>query len=99
MKRGLLALVLAGLTTACSSALTPFPTAPRPLDAGANDPGARVAICYNAFKTSAEQLQKLAEQECLGGTIAERYDTDYRLDDCPILTPARATFLCRAKPK
>lgn len=99
MRRVLLAVLLAGSTAACGSALTPFPTAPRPLDSGVKDPGARVAICYNALKTSPEELEKMAQAECLGDTTAERYDTDYRLDDCPMLTPARATFLCKGKPK
>jgi hypothetical protein len=94
----LTALLLAASTVGCSG-LTPFATSPRPLALGEKDPGARVAICYNTLKTPADQVRELAQKECLGDTVAERIDTDYRLDDCPALTPGRATFVCKPKPK
>jgi hypothetical protein len=89
-------LSLAVSMAGCSSALTPFGTAPRGLAAGEKDPGVRVAVCYNGLKTPAEKLLELAQAQCFGGTVAERIDTDYRLDDCPLLTPARATFVCKS---
>jgi hypothetical protein len=49
------------------------------------------------LKTSADQVQQLAQAECLGDTLAERVDTDYRLDKCPVSVPGRATFVCTPK--
>jgi hypothetical protein len=81
------------------SALTPFATAPMAAKAGVVDAGPRVAICYNTLKTSAAQVQELGQAECLDEATAELIDTDYRLDACPLSTPARATFVCRPKKK
>jgi len=94
----LAALLLTAAAAGCSG-LTPYATGPRPLALGEQNPGPRVAICYNALKTSADKVQELAQKECLGDTVAEQGDTDYRLDDCPLLTPARATFVCKPKSK
>jgi hypothetical protein len=88
------ALLLMVVTSGCS-ALTPFATAPLAAKPGVTDPGSRVAICFNTFKTPPEKVQELAQAECLGNTVAERVDTDYRMDDCPALTPGRATFVCK----
>ena len=88
--------LLAGIVSGCST-LTPFPTAPRALDPGAPDLGPRVAICYNPLKTPPEKVQELGQAQCIGDTIAQQTGTDYRLDDCPVLTPERATFLCKPK--
>jgi hypothetical protein len=79
------------------SALTPFATSPLPVPKGVTEPGPRVAICYNGMKTSQEQVQLLAEAECDSGSVAEPVDTDYRLDNCPLVEPARATFVCKPK--
>ena len=89
--------LLAAVTAAGCSALTPFATAPLPAKAGVKDAGPRVAICYNTFKTPPEKVQELAQEECLGNAIAERVDTDYRVDNCPLMTPGRATFVCKPK--
>jgi hypothetical protein len=91
-------LLLLATTSGCS-ALTPFLTGPLALSPGMTDPGPRVALCYNPLKTSPEQLLQLAQVECVGDVIAERIDTDYRLDNCPLMTPGRATFLCKSKAK
>ena len=93
-----LALLLAAVAAGCSS-LTPFATSPPAPDPKVKDAGPRVAICYNTLKTTPEKVQELAQAECFGDTLAERIDTDYRLDDCPVLTPGRATFVCKPKPK
>jgi hypothetical protein len=91
-------LVLAGLLAAGGcSAFEPFPTGPLGAPKGIVDPRPRVAICYNGFKTTPEQVQQLAQAECDSGAVAEPADTDYRLDYCPLAVPARATFVCRAK--
>jgi len=79
------------------SALTPLATTPLPVPKGVTEPGPRVAICYNGMKTSQEQVQQLAQAECDSGSVAEAADTDYRLDNCPLVEPARATFVCRPK--
>ena len=96
--RRLLALLLAALVSACGSALTPFSTGPLP-DPKAKDPRPRVAICYNPLKISDEKLQELGQAQCFGDTTAGLVSTDYRLDDCPLLTPGRATFACKPNPK
>lgn len=96
--RWLSALMVAAVVSGCSS-LTPFPTGPLAAGPDVKDPGPRVAICFNAMKTPPEKVQELGQAECLGGTVAERISTDYRLDDCPALTPGRATFVCKPKPE
>jgi hypothetical protein len=83
------AVLLAG----CSAA-EPFATYPLQPRAGVVDTRARVAVCYNALATSAEKIQELAQAECVGNAVAERIDTDYRLDNCPWSVPGRATFVC-----
>ena len=95
MRRWRFAVLLAGMTAVGCSSLTPFATGPFPAKRGVVDPGPRVAICYNTLTTSAETLRALGQAECFGNTVAERVDTDYRLDDCPVLTPGRATFVCK----
>lgn len=96
--RLLSALLLAAIVAGCT-ALNPFPTGPLAADPKDKNPGVRVAICYNPLKTPSEKLQELGQAQCVGGTVAEPVDTDYRLDDCPVLAPARATFVCKPKPK
>jgi hypothetical protein len=53
-----------------------------------------VAVCYNVFKTPPGKIQEQAQAQCFGKAVAERVDTDYRMDACPLLTPGRATFVC-----
>jgi hypothetical protein len=91
-----LALLPAGLVAGCS-ALTPFSTAPLAAAPGVKDAGSRVAICYNTFKTPPEKVQEMAQAACPANAVAAPADTDYRLDNCPLLTPGRATFVCRPK--
>jgi hypothetical protein len=92
--RRLPGLLFAVFVTGCT-ALTPFPTGPLAADPNVKDPGPRVAICYNSMKTPPEKVQELGQAQCSGNTTAEKVDVDYRLDDCPVLTPARATFVCK----
>jgi hypothetical protein len=95
--RGTAALLFAATVSGCS-ALTPFSTGPL-ADPKAKDPGPRVAICYNPLKTADEKVQQLGQAQCSGDTTAQLVSTDYHLDDCPMLTPARATFVCKPQPK
>ena len=98
MKRArLLLLAGAAIVAGCSSAIAPFATVPKAAPTGVVDPRPRVAICYNTLKSSAAQVQEAAQAECLNGGTAERVDTDYRTDFCPLLTPGRATFACQPK--
>ena len=90
----LLVVLAAGLACSCG-ALTPYASAPAPLPAGIKDPRQRVGICANPLKTSPQQVQQLAQAECLGNTVAEQVTgDDYRLDVCPVAVPARVTFAC-----
>ena len=91
------ALALIGaVTLAGCSALDPYATVPPPLPPGAATVP-RVAICYNKLKTLLPEVQKEAQQECAADTVAEPAGTDWYLQDCPLLLPARATFVCRAR--
>lgn len=90
----LLALAAVIAVSGCT-ALNPFPTGPLPPTPQSKDAGPRVAICYNALKTSADKVREMAQAQCIGKAVVEKIDTDYHLDDCPLLTPARATFVCK----
>ena len=97
IRRCLSALLLAAAMSGCS-VVNPFATSPL-ADPKAKDPGPRVAICYNPLKTSDEKVQTLGQAQCVGDVTAVLVGTDYHLDDCPMLTPARATFVCKPNPK
>ena len=93
-------LALAATLSGCG-ALDPYPTQPRAAPPG--PPGApaaaaieRVAVCYNTLRTTLAEVQTQAQQECPAGTRAEPADTDWYLQNCPLLLPARATFVCRS---
>jgi len=93
----LLVLLAAGSVCACG-ALTPFPSAPASSAAAVPDPRQRVGICANPLKTNPQQMQQVAQTECLGNTVAEQVTgDDYRLDVCPLAVPARVTFACTPK--
>jgi len=89
----LLAALSLMLATGCS-ALTPYSTSPAVPPKGVVDPRDRVAICFNKFKTTAEEVQQQAQGECAKNTVAEWIDTDYRMDFCAMSVPGRATFAC-----
>ncbi|HEX3864228.1 MAG TPA: hypothetical protein VHY35_21305 [Stellaceae bacterium] len=76
--------------------LTPYPTTPRNAQTGAV-PGPRVAICYNTLTTTLAEVQAQAQRECAANTVAEPADTDWYLQNCPLLLPARGTFVCTPK--
>jgi hypothetical protein len=89
--------VAAGL--AGCSALDPYPTYPRQPEANAHDKGPRVAICYDPLVTAAAQVRQAAQRECAADSLATHVDTDFLLLYCPLLLPARATFVCAPKTK
>jgi hypothetical protein len=79
---------------ACCSALEPYPTYPQSAGPGEIDAGPRVAICYDTLVSTLEEVQAAAQQECAAGAVATPADTDWYLQYCPVLLPARATFVC-----
>ena len=89
-------LAAAAALAACSL-LEPFATYPQQPVTGVTDAGPRVAICYDVLASSSEGVQKAAQDECGPHAIAARIDTDWKLDYCPLLLPARATFVCKPK--
>lgn len=90
-------LVAAGTGLAGCSAFDPYPATPQPAAAGVADGGPRVAICYDAVISSRAEVQQEAQGQCGPHTRAARVDTDWKLDFCPLLLPARATFVCQPK--
>jgi hypothetical protein len=98
-KAGALATVAIAAGFAGCSALDPYSTYPRPPGADTHDKGPRVAICYDPLVTRAALVQKAAQSECAADTSASRVDTDLLLQFCPLLLPARATFVCTPKTK
>lgn len=76
------------------SALEPYPTYPQAVRPGEVDAGPRVAICYDTLVSSLDDVQKAAQAECAANTVATYSSTDWHLDYCPLLLPARATFVC-----
>ena len=79
------------------SALAPYPTFPRAAALGENATALRVAICYNTLASTLDEVQVAAQQECPSEMTATPFDTDWYLQYCPLLLPARATFYCAAK--
>ena len=79
------------------SALEPYATFPRSAGPGEVDPGPRVAICYDTLVSSPDDVQKAAQEECAANTLATYSGTDWHLDYCPLLLPARTTFVCAPK--
>lgn len=98
MKHRLLPLALAAALSGCG-ALAPYPTAPLGAKPKAPpDAGPRVAICYNSLHSTKDDAREEAQHECAPGTTATRVDSDWYLENCPLLLPERATFVC-APPK
>ena len=89
-------LLLAAAVLAGCSLLDPFPTTARGAQTG-QPAGERVGICYNTMTTTLAELREQAQQQCAAGTTVEPVDTDWYLQTCPLLLPARASFVCAAK--
>lgn len=94
--RALVASVAVGVQAGCS-ALAPYPTFPLAAALGENATALRVAICYNTLVSTVDEVQVAAQLECPSDTTATPFDTDWYLQYCPLLLPARATFFCAAK--
>ena len=76
------------------SALDPYATYPHAARPGEDAAVTRVAICYDTFVSSLDQVQAVAQQECAADTVATYSSTDWYLQYCPLLLPARATYMC-----
>jgi hypothetical protein len=90
------AIVLLAQLAGCS-ALAPYPTYPRMAGPGEENTAQRVAICYDTFVSTLDEVQAAAQQECPSNTAATYFDTDWYLQYCPLLLPARATYMCTPK--
>jgi len=60
-----------------------------------------ISICYNADTTTRQSVEALATKSCkrdiVGGV--KFYSHDMVFNDCPVVTKARVTFLCRPQLK
>jgi hypothetical protein len=79
------------------SELEPYATDPRSPRPGEDTALTRVAVCYDTLVSSLEQVQAAAQQECAADTVASYSSTDWYLQYCPLLLPARATYMCAPK--
>ena len=96
MKRvALSALFLVAALSGCS-AVAPFATFPAAAQKG-EPQGERVAICYSPLASGKTEVEKAAQGECPANTRAIRVASDWRLNYCPLLLPARVTFTCAAR--
>ena len=86
----------AGISLGGCGALNPFPTYPAAALPGEPNGGPRVAICYDTLVSSLDQVKSAAQQECAPDTLATPVRTDGFMQYCPLLLPARATFVCSA---
>jgi hypothetical protein len=87
---------VAALTLVGCSALEPYPVIRGRRD-GRSDAGPRVAICYDTLVSSLDEVERAAQEECAPDTAATYSSTDWYLQFCPLLLPARATFVCAPK--
>jgi hypothetical protein len=104
VRRGVCAaalLLIGALALDACGALDPYPTVPRDLPLGTTS-YPRVAICYNSLSTELPAVQQQAQQECDANaprTVAEPSEIDWYLQNCPLLLPTRATYICRPAAK
>ena len=89
-------IILLAALAGCS-ALVPYATYPRAARPGEDAALTRVAICYDTFVSSLDQVQAAAQQECAADTVATYSSTDWYLQYCPLLLPARTTYMCTPK--
>jgi hypothetical protein len=90
-------MALTGIALTGCSALAPYPTYPHMAGPGEEATALRVAICYDTLVSTLDEVQVAAQQECPSTTTATPFDTDWQLQYCPLLLPARATFVCAEK--
>ena len=83
---------IAALLAACS-ALEAYPTMPEAAAPG-QPSGKRVAICYNGMAQSRADIEKAAQLQCGPRTRATPVATDWWMQNCPLLLPGHASFVC-----
>jgi hypothetical protein len=88
--------VVAAALAGCSQ-LQPYVTYPRAARPGEVDAGPRVSVCRDPFVSSLDDVQRTAQEECAANTIATYSSTDWYMQWCPLLLPARETFVCTPK--
>jgi hypothetical protein len=89
----LLALAAAAGLAACSE-FAPFETYAPPAPKGKTETGPRVAVCYDRLTNSQAAIAAAAQAQCPKGTAAARVGTDLTMQNCPLLLPSRAIFVC-----
>ena len=80
----------------CNGWLPPYETVPTALPKGVASGGTRIGVCYNALTTTGEEVRAIAAQGCDPGRVPRPVKRDISLESCPLLQPARATFVCAA---
>ena len=98
-----MALLLPLILFGCSGGLSPHVHKPEEFNRDAPNFAkelsdlSQVAICYNGFYSTPQEILALAESTCAQfGKIAK---FDYQdLLQCPLFTPARAFFQCEPSP-
>lgn len=98
-KAGAMLSIATAAALAGCSAFDPYSTYPRQPEANTHEAGPRVAVCYDTLVTSAAAVRQAAQSQCTADSVATRIDTDWLLQYCPLLLPARATFVCTPKSK
>jgi hypothetical protein len=96
-RAGIIVAVAVLLALAACANFDPYATTPLPVAEGVKEAGPRVAICYNAMRTSKARVFEMAQQECAAGRVATPVVTDWHVQYCPLLVPARANFVCAPK--
>ena len=87
------ALALAAWLAGCGE-FAPFETYAPPPEAGHREAGPRVALCYDRLNANPTEVKNSALALCAKGTTATPLATDLTMQDCPLLLPQRAIFVC-----
>jgi hypothetical protein len=87
-------LPLLGVIAAGCTQLEPYATVPEPKPASVTEAGTRIGICYDPLLSKTPKVVAAAQAECNANTRPEKVATDYQIQACPVLLPARDTFVC-----
>jgi hypothetical protein len=88
----------------CRGDLSPFETTPVTLDKAqvkaisiGDAAPTTIGVCYNSFAATAAEVRAIAATACGADTVPRPVERDFQLSTCPLLQPARATFVCLPK--
>lgn len=96
MRRIISALMLCTSLAACGE--TPLaPTEARPATGAKSDARPRVAFCYNSAATTPKLVLDEARSACGVGSTPRLVADGLSLAACPVLSPARVTFVCERR--